>query len=140
MKLRPMFPPPEITFKMVKPQPFCLLRTKHYLVSKIRLLAELLQLHTVLKFESLTDLPPRVRLNFDQNHIELPILSAKLMSSSQKFILQSCKTLLPTRKIFCNDQNSYILYVLWIRMNLNFLWRKAFNRDTLMISRYLKVS
>ena len=120
MKLRPMFPPPEITFKMVKPQPFCLLRTKHHLVSKIQLLAGLLQLHTVLKFESLADLPPRVHLNFDQNHIELPILSAKLMSSSQKFILQSCKTLLPTRKIFCNDQNSYILYVLWIRMNLIF--------------------
>ena len=140
MKLRPMFPPPEITFKMVKPQPFCLLRTKHHLVSKIQLLAGLLQLHTVLKFESLADLPPRVHLNFDQNHIELPILSAKLMSSSQKFTLQSCKILLPTRKISCNDQNSYILYVLWIRMNLNFLWRKAFNRDTLMISRYLKVS
>ena len=97
MKLRPMFPPPEITFKMVKPQPFCLLRTKHYLVSKIQLLAELLQL-PVLKFDLLADLPPRVQLTFDQNHIELPILSAKLMSSSQKFALQSCKTLLPTRK------------------------------------------
>ena len=107
-----MFPPPEITLKMAKPQPFCLLRTKHYLISKFKLLVELLQLHTVHKFESLADLPSRVHLNFDQNHIELPILSAKLMSSSQKFILQSCKTLLPTRKIFCNDQNSYILYVL----------------------------
>ena len=121
MKLRPMFPPPEITFKMVKPQPFCLLRTKHHLVSKIQLLDGLLQLHTVLKFESLADLPPRVHLNFDQNHIELLILIAKLMSISQKFTLQSCKTLLPTRKISCNDQNSYILYVLQIRMNLNFL-------------------
>ena len=116
-----MFPPPEITFKMVKQQLFCLLRTKHYLVSKIQLLAELLQLHTVLKFDLLADLPSRVQLTFDQNHIELPILSAKLMSSSQKFALQSCKTLLPTRKISCNDQNSYILYVLQIRMNLIFL-------------------
>ena len=80
MKLRPMFPPPEITFKMVKPQPFCLLHTKHYLVSKIQLLAELLQLHTALKFELLADLPSRVHLNFNQNHIELFILIAKLMS------------------------------------------------------------
>ena len=140
MELRLMFAPPEITFKMVKPEPFSLLRTKHYLVPKIQLLAELLQLHTVLKFELFADLPPRVHLNFDQNHIELPIVSAKLMFSSQKFTLQSCKTLLPTRKISYNDQNSYILCVLQIRMNLNFLRRKAFNRDTLMIQRYLKVS
>ena len=51
-----MFPPPEITLKMAKPQPFCLLRTKHYLISKFQLLVELLQLHTVLKFELLADL------------------------------------------------------------------------------------
>ena len=116
-----MCPPPEITFKMVKPQLFCLLRTKHYLVSKIQPLAELLQLPTILKFDLLADLPPRVQLTFDQNHIELPILSAKLMFSSQKFALKSCKTLLPTRKISYTDQNSYILYILQIRMNLNFL-------------------
>ena len=116
-----MFPPPEITFKMVKPQPFCLLRTKHHLIFKLQLLIELLQLHTVLKSELLADLPSRVQLTFDQNLIELPILSAKLMFSSQKFTLQSCKTLLPTRKISYNDQNPYILCVLQIRMNLNFL-------------------
>ena len=69
MKLRRMFPPQEITFKMVKPQPFCLLRTKHHRVSKFQLLVELLQLHTVLKSELLADLPSRVHLNFDQNNI-----------------------------------------------------------------------
>ena len=71
MKLRPMFTPPEITFKMLKPQPFCLLRTKHHLVSKFQLLVELLQLHTVHKFESLADLPSRVHLKFDQKSYKI---------------------------------------------------------------------
>ena len=133
-----MFHPPEMTFKMVKP--FCLLRTKHHLVSVLQLLVELLQLHTALKFELLADLPSRVYLNFDQNHIELLIYIAKLMFIWQKFTLKSCKKLLPTRKISCNDQNSYILHVLKIHVNFNFLRGKAFNKDTFMTQRYLKVS
>ena len=69
MKLRRMFPPQEITFKMVKPQPSCPLRTKYHHIFKCKLLVELLQLHTELELELLADLPSKVHLNFDQNHI-----------------------------------------------------------------------
>ena len=64
-----MFSPPEITSKMVKPQPLCLLRTKHNLIATFQLLVKLLQLHTVLEFELLANLPSRVQLIFDQNQI-----------------------------------------------------------------------
>ena len=57
MTLRPMFPPPEMTFKIMKPQPFYPLLTKHHLNSILQLLVELLQLNTVLKFALLADLP-----------------------------------------------------------------------------------
>ena len=69
MKLRRMFHPQEITFKMVKPQSSCPLRTKNHLIFKCQLLVELLQLHTELELELLADLPSKVHLNFDQNHI-----------------------------------------------------------------------
>ena len=83
-----MFPPPEITLKMAKPQPFCLLRTKHYLISKFQLLVELLQLHTVLKFELLADLPSKVHLNFDHVHFTkfLPTLLQNITTNERNML------------------------------------------------------
>ena len=68
-----MFPPPEITFKMLKTQPFCLLLYKHHPIFKFQLLVELLQLHTEVELELLADIPSKVHLNFDQDHIYILI-------------------------------------------------------------------